>query len=791
MTDRPDAPSALGQRAGKIDGPPKVTGAAVFADDLRLPRMLIGKILRSPHAHARIARIDVSRARALPGVHAVLTGEDLPERYGVIPVSQDETALKIGKVRMVGDEVAAVAAVDEDTALAALALIEVDYEPLPEILTLEDALTRSDVLIHEDAKNGNVTKRVFQRYGNVDEGFAEADVIVEDEYLYEASTHVPLETHCAVGHYTPDGKLTVWSSTQIPHYLHRYLSRVLGIDAARVRVIKPEVGAGYGGKSDPFPLEFCAAELSRRTGRPVKIAYTREEVFYTHRGRHQFKMWLKMGVKRSGEITAIDYKCWLDGGAYSSFGVVTSYYAGVFMTLPYTLPRYRFEAIRVFTNKPPAGPKRGHGAIQPRFALELHIDKAAAALGIDPVELRRRNCVEPGTETVNGLRITSVALKECLDAVTKASGYHEKRGRLGPNRGIGLAASTYMCGANHSIYASEGPHSTVQMKVDRSGQVAIFSGTADIGQGSVEMLGRIAAEVLGISTRDMRVVEGDTDLTPVDLGSYSSRVTFMAGNAVLQAAARCRDQIAGPVAAKLGCAPADLVFRDHRIWPGDHPEWREDPAHSVSFRQGVEVAEGATGQGIGAMGSYRPPRIGSRFRQTSVGPSPAYSFTAQVAEVTVDPETGEIAIDRIWAAHDCGKAINPQVVEGQVEGCVYMGVGEALLEEHVFRGALYQSPSILEYKIPTSLDTPPIEVLLVESHDPEGPFGAKEAGEGPQLSTVPAIANAVWDATGVWMNETPFLPERVLKALEAKRKAEAKGRTAAVAPAPHGSGSGT
>ncbi len=761
---KPAEGGVVGRSGPKIDGKARITGQARFVADMKLPRMVHGKFLRSPHAHARIVSIDLDAALALPGVVGAMTGEELPKRYGAIPVAQDETALALGKVRYIGEPVVCIAAVDEATALAATRLVKVEYEVLDAVLSVDDALNPAKPFIHDEArKPSNVLRRVWQDYGDVDAGFAAADLVIEDTYNYPGSTHVPLESHAALAQPEPDGKLTLWTSTQNVHYVHRDVSRVLGMRESDVRLIKPAVGAGYGGKCDPFCTELCAGHLARKLGRPVKIVLSREEVFYAHRGRHPTKMWLKMGLKKDGSITAIDFKAWADGGAYSSYGVVTSYYLGVFMTLPYKLENYRFETHRLYTNKPPCGPKRGHGAIQPRFALEMHMDRAAVALGIDPAELRARNCIEAGHETVNGLKVPSVEMRRCIDEVVRASGYHEKRGKLGPNRGIGLAASAYMCGALHPVYQNELSQSGVQLKVDRSGEVTIFSGTADVGQGSQHMLAVLVAERLGIDIPDVRVIEGDTSLTPVDLGSYSSRVTFMAGNAAIEAADHVRAQLFEAVSKKLGCDPAALAARDGRVFV------RETPEKGVSFVDAVWLAEEAFGP-LGSTGGYKPPKIGNRFRRQSVGPSPAYSFTAQVAEVTVDPDTGIVTVDRVWAAHDCGRALNRTVVEGQIEGCLYMGVGEALYEEQAYRNGVHVAPSILEYKIPTLHETPELSVIIVETHEPGGPFGAKEAGEGPQLSTVPAIANALHDATGVWLTQAPFTPDRVLKALERRAR---------------------
>jgi 4-hydroxybenzoyl-CoA reductase alpha subunit len=760
---------SVGKPSAKIDGLEKISGKAIFVDDMQRPGMLHAAFLRSPHAHARILSIDTAPALAIEGVHAVLTGADLPVNYGVIPVAQDETALAVDKVRFIGEEVAVVAAVDRQTALLAAEAIQVEYAILEGVFTIEDALNPDKPLLHEGRrKASNVLRRVFQKYGDPEAGFAEADVILEEDYFYPGSTHVPLETQGALAEVDGKGKLTLYSSTQIPHYLQRALARILEMPSKKVRVIKPHVGAGYGGKSDPFANEICAAALALRTGRAVKCILNREEVFYAHRGRHPTRMSLKMGITQSGRITACDFKAVSPGGAYASFGVVTAYYFGVFLPLPYKLDNLQFEAKRLYTNHPPCGPKRGHGAIQPRFALEMHLDKLAHAIGMDPAELRRINTVEANTETCNGLRITSVALEECIDRVKAASGYDEKKGQLPPNRGIGLAASAYMCGALHPIYQNDMPQSAVQVLVDRSGSVAIYSGTADIGQGSNHMLAALVGESLGIDPENCVVLEGDTGLTPVDLGSYSSRVTFMAGNAAVDAAEKIAALLREAVATKWECEPEAVRLQ------GGLAVDKHDPDRQMSFEQAAILAESAGGT-LSTVGHYTPPKIGSRFRRQSVGPSPAYSFTAQVAEVEVDPETGITRIDKIWCAHDCGKAINPLIVEGQIEGSVYMGVGEAMLEQHDFhKGGLHRAPSILEYKIPTVHDTPEIVALLVESNDPGGPHGAKEAGEGPQLATVPAIGIAIHDACGVWLNDAPFTPDRLLKAIERKARADQK-----------------
>ena len=742
---------------GTLDGLARTMGTARFVDDMTLPRMAHAKLLRSPHAHATIVSIDTAEALAMPGVLAVMVGTDLPIKHGAIPVAQDETALAIDKVRYIGEPVACVAALTELQAREAAQQVKVVYEALQPIFTIDDSLDETKPLIHPDArKPSNVLRRVFQSHGDVDQGFADADSVLEEIYEYPGSSHVPLEPHVALAAPSPDGQLQIWTSTQNPHYVHKTLARVLALREADIRLIKPAVGAGFGGKCDTFVTELCAASLALRLQRPVKLGLERDEVFLAHRGRHRTRMWLKMGMKADGTITAVELKAWADGGAYASYGVVTSYYLGVFLTLPYAVDNVRFMSMRTYSNHPPCGPKRGHGAIQPRFALELHLDRMAQQLGLDPVDVRLQQLVKPGDQTVNGLQVTSVGLAECIERVVEASGYRDKVGKLGPHQGIGLACSAYMCGALHGVYPDELPHSGVQLQLDRSGKVTIFSGTADVGQGSNHMLATVVAERLGICPELCTVVEADTDLTPVDLGSYSSRVTFMAGNAALDAADKARAVIFSAVAEHLQCDPTELIAHDQAIHCGEQ---------QVPWVQACILAETAAGT-LGFEGSYKPPRIGSRFRRQSVGPSPAYSFTAQVAQLSIDPQTGMTTIDRIWCAHDLGRVLHPEIAEGQIEGCVYMGVGEAMSEEQAYADGRMTTPSLLEYRIPTVFDTPEIEAILIESRDPGGPFGAKEVGEGPQLSTVPAIGIALQQATGQWLTKPPYTPEVVLRAVQ-------------------------
>jgi 4-hydroxybenzoyl-CoA reductase alpha subunit len=758
----------VGHAVRRVDAYAKCTGQTRFADDLTLPRMLYAKLLRSPIAHARIVGIDVTRARASAGVAAVLTGADLPTPYGILPVSQDEHALALHTVRFIGDPVAAVAATCEDDALRALDLIDVDYEPLDTVATLSEALEKDTPRIHELGDYGNVHKRVHLEFGDVDRGLADADVVREDLFFYEGNTHLALEQHAALAHFDADGKLTLWSSTQTPHYVHRALAKVLGLAPSHVRIIATPNGGGFGGKSDPFSHEIVAARLAMTTGRPVKITLTREEVFYCHRGRHPVLMRIKTGVTRDGAITAMEFDSWLDGGAYGSYGVASTFYTGALQTVAYQVPCYRFRGLRAFTNKPPCGPKRGHGTPQPRFALEVQIDKIAETLGLDPAAMRKRHLLAPDSVTCNYLRVGSIGLGACLDKVVEASGWTRKFRRLARGRGVGLACGSYLSGAGLPIYWNSLPHSGVQLRLDRQGGVTVMCGSSEIGQGSDSVLASIVAEVLGIDPFDIRVVTGDTDLTPVDLGSYSSRVTLMTGNAAIEAAERARALLAGAVATKLAVAPDRLAFTDRRVFDVEHPET------GVTFAEAVQLAETVHGT-IGTVGSYRPPPSPGRFKGAGVGPSPAYSYTAAVAEVAVDEDTGIVTVEHIWIAHDIGKAVNPVLAVGQIEGGVYMGLGEALMEEMAYRskrGLVHKGPSFLDYKSPTSVDMCEVTTLLVEEPDPNGPFGAKEVGQGPLLPIPPAVANAIYDAVGVRIDEIPITPDKVLTALRLQARGQ-------------------
>ncbi len=764
-------PNIIGKPFRRVDGRAKVTGATRYADDLSFPRMAFLRLVRSTVPHARIVAIDLDAAAKVPGVLGFLTGRDLPIPFGILPVSQDEHALCPDIVRFVGDPVVAVAAVTEDAAWEAAYAVRVEYEALATIGGIEEALATPEPRLHDYGDEGNVHKKVAMEFGAVGAGFAAGDEVFDDVFFYEGNTHLPMEQHAAVAVPEDDDRVTLYSSTQTPHYVHRALARVLELPPARIRVIACSNGGGFGGKSDPFNHEIVAAKMALRLGRPVKVSLTREEVFLCHRGRHPVLMRLRTAVRRDGTITAQHLQTALDGGAYGSYGVASTYYTGALQTVTYKLPAYRFEGVRVFTNKPPCGPKRGHGTPQPRFGFEVQLDKIAARLAINPADLRLRMLAEPDSVTANWLRIGSMGLGACIDAVVAGSRFRERHGRLPRGRGLGLACGSYLCGAGLPIYWNHMPQSAVQLKLDRSGGVAVFCGEAEIGQGSDSVLAAVVAEVLGVDLADIRLCVADTDLTPVDLGSYSSRVTLMMGNAALQAAERARELIAGAVAEQIGVPAGRLVFSGGRVFDA------ADPEAGLSFAEAVVCAEARHGA-LGAVGSYTPPRSPGRYRGAGVGPSPAYSYSAAVVEVEADPETGVWQPVHVWIAHDVGRSINPVLVLGQVEGGVYMGLGEAMMEEQVFRrlprhlsaALVHRHPSLLEYKSPTFADMPPVTTYLIEEPEAGGPFGAKEVGQGPLLPIMPAVANALWDAVGVRIDQVPIHPSMVLKALESQAR---------------------
>jgi 4-hydroxybenzoyl-CoA reductase subunit alpha len=814
--------SIIGKPTAMVDAAEKTTGSGKYTDDLSVPGMLVGKILHSPYPHARIKHIDTSRAEQLEGVVAIVVGKDAPNPYGILPVGHDEHALALDKVRYVGDNVACVVVTSEAIGEKALELIDVDYEVLPAYFDPEESMKASTHLIHDNKPN-NLEKDYHHVFGDPDSGFAGADHVAEARFIANEVTHAAMEPHSTLAAFEIDphtgmpGRLSVWSSTQVPYYLQHKLSLVLDMPMAQIRVIKPLVGGGFGGKSEVIPLEIIAAVAARKAQAPVKITYTREEVFWAHRGRPRTIIDLKTGVKNDGRITAVKARVVQDGGAYCSYGVVTILYSGALLGALYDIPSIQYDGYRVLTNKPACGAMRGHGTVNVRFAFESQLDELAAKIGMDPAEVRRRNLLKPPCITVNGLRVQSYGLPECIEKTVDRSGWNERKGKLPKGRGIGIACSHYVSGAANSIIRSDMPHSTVNIKIDRDGGVVVYTGASEIGQGSDTMTAQIAAEVLGCSLSRVRVIAADTDLTPIDIGSYSSRVTFMAGNATLRAANEVKKLIAAAAAQKMNCQPDDLVFREDavvskngyvgtdaigrpaeqssaatvsgrvegQILRGSLQQKRKDegPKDQMSFEEAVVAAIDFHGALTGT-GSYAPPpeARGAKHKGAGVGPSPAYSYSAQVAEVSVDEETGEVTVHKVWAAHDCGRALNPVSVEGQIIGSVWMGMGQALTEEMVWNDGMLMNPGLLEYRSPSSVESPEVEPIIVESIDPEGPFGAKECSEGSLAATIPAIANAIYDAVGIRLHESPFTPERVLAALRSKKNAKALNLTEGVDP---------
>ncbi|MBI4461349.1 MAG: molybdopterin-dependent oxidoreductase [Acidobacteria bacterium] len=755
--------AVVGKRLPMRDGPEKVTGRGLYADDLVLPGMLVGKILRSPHPHARIRRIDGSKAEALPGVAAVVTGPEFPNKYGILPIGHDETAFALDKVRYLGDAVAGVAAESEEIAERALELIAVDCEPLPAYFDPLTSMQAERDLIHDDRPH-NIEKEYHHHFGNVEEGFAQADLIRQDSFYCAEVTHAAMEPHATLAHYQ-DGGITLWSSTQVPYYVQRTVANVLELPLENVRVIKPLIGGGFGGKSEVIPLEVQAAVLARKAGRPVKITYTREEVFYAHRGRPIQIVDLKTGATREGKITAVEARIIQDGGAYCGYGPVTILYSGQLLGAMYDIRNVKFDGCRVLTNKPACGAMRGHGTVNTRFAFESQLDIIAHVLGIDPAELRVRNLLQPPCLTVNQLRVTSYGYPECLRRVVEKSRWQEKKGKLPYGRGIGLAGSHYVSGAANPIIRSTMPHTTVRIEAAADGSVCVFTGAAEIGQGSDTIQVQLVAEELGLPPERIQLVAADTARTPVDLGSYSSRVTFMAGNACLDAARQLKRQVFEAVARAWKVSPEDLRARDAGIFLSTAPKRR------LAFERAVALALNGA-ERLSVEGSYVPPEEsrGGKFKGAGVGPSPSYSYSAQVAEVRVDVETGQVRVERVTVAHDCGRAINPMTVEGQIQGSISMGLGQALQEEMIWNRGRLMNPSILEYKSPSTLESPEIDTILVESIDPEGPLGAKEAGEGSLAAVIPAVANAIYDAVGVRITSLPITPEKILRALKDKEK---------------------
>ncbi len=773
MTTDPAADGRLSRRGVPlIDGIEKVTGRARYTADLDHADALVGRILRSPVSHGDILRLDVSRARALEGVWTVITGDDCPHTYGVLPIAMNEYPLARGRIRYRGEPVAAVAAIDAETAARALDLIELKVKELPAYYTSDAARAPDAVLLH-DNKPGNVEREVHHQFGDVNDGFAAADLVREEHFCCAEINHAQIEPHASLAEFDPlTGRLTVQTVSQVGYYLHLMIAQCLEMDSSRIRVIKPFIGGGFGARVEALNFEIVTALLARAAAGKVMMQLTREETLITHRARPQTDMRLKLGMNKNGRITACELHVVQRGGAYAGYGIITILYAGSLLHGLYDIPAVKYDGYRVYANLPPCGAMRGHGSVDTRHAFECLVDRMAHELGLDPFAVRRANLLQAPTRTKNDLMVNSYGLAECLDKVERASGWRERLGKLPPGKGLGMACSHYVSGAAKPIHFTGEPHAVVNLKLDFDGGVTALTGAADIGQGSSTMVAITVAETLGISLDRVRVIAADTAVTPKDNGAYSSRITFMVGNAAIDAATRLKAVLIAAAARKLGADPEDIECAGEVFRVGNGNQ------SSLPFADVVAAAlvdEGA----ITVKGTFTcpPDAQGGKHRGGAVGSTMGFSYAAQVVEVSVDEATGLITVDKVWVALDCGHAINPLAVEGQIQGSVWMGMGQAMCEETRYLDGLPAHASLLEYRMPTIMDSPPIETYIVESHDPHGPFGAKEASEGALAGFPPALVNAIANAIGVNLTELPVTPDRVMDALIQRRRQARLART--------------
>jgi 4-hydroxybenzoyl-CoA reductase subunit alpha len=760
------APShTIGAYVPMVDGPEKVSGRAKYTADLIVPGALAGRIFRSPYSHAEILEVDVAEAAKLPGVKAIVTGADCDKTFGVLPIARSEHPLARDRVRYRGEPVAAVAAIDDATAKEAVGRIRLKVRQLPAYHTAREATAADAIDLHHHRPR-NLEREVYFELGNVEAGFAAADLVREASYNCAEVCQNQMEMHAALADYDAvRERMTVYASTQVPYYVHLMLAQVLDMDMSRIRVVKPHVGGGFGCRTEALNIELIAALLARKAGGCVRLVVNREETFITHRGRPETDIRLKLGMAKDGRITAVECECIQRGGAHSGYGVVTILYAGSMLYAIYDLHNVRYIGKRVLTNTPPCGAFRGHGTVDVRFAFESLLDQMGHDLGVDPIAVRRANYLNAPTFTDNDLMVNSYGLPECVDWVERESGWKERNGKPTDGgairKGLGFACSHYLSGASKPVNWTGEPHATVKIKLDFDGSIVVLSGAADIGQGSTTILAQAVAEVLGLDLARLRVITGDSDVVPKDNGSYSSRVTFMVGNAAIEAAQKLKAVLIAAAARKLDAKPDEIECLGELYRAGAQDK-------GLSFEEVVTEALKDTGT-ITVTGNYSTipeSHGGKKYRGAAIGGTMGYSYSAQVVEVSVDEETGTVTVDKVWVAHDCGKALNRLTVEGQVQGSVWMGMGQAMSEEAAYHDGLMLTANMLDYRVPTIEDSPPIEVGIVESIDPHGPFGAKEAGEGSLAAFLPALTNAIADATGLRFNDLPVTPDRVFAALE-------------------------
>jgi 4-hydroxybenzoyl-CoA reductase subunit alpha len=764
----------IGDHVPMIDGPEKVSGRAKYTADLVVPGSLAGRIFRSPYSHAEILEVDVSEAASLPGVKAIVTGADCDKTFGVLPIARTEHPLARDRVRYRGEPVAAVAAIDDATAREAVRRIRLKVRELPAYYTARDAMADHAVALHEHRAK-NIERDVYFELGDVEASFAAADLVREANYNCAEVCQNQMETHAALADYDAvRDRMTVHASTQVPYYVHLMLAQILDMDMSRIRVVKPHVGGGFGCRTETLNVELIAALLARKAGGCVRLVVNREETFITHRGRPETDVRLKIGLRKDGRITGVECECIQRGGAHSGYGVVTILYAGSMLYAIYDLHNVRYIGKRVLTNTPPCGAFRGHGTVDVRFAFESLLDQMAHELGLDPIAVRRANLLTAPTFTDNDLMVNSYGLPECIDWVERQSGWRERKTKRdaaaqnsGPiKKGLGFACSHYISGASKPVNWTGEPHATVKIKLDFDGSIVVLSGAADIGQGSTTILAQAVAEVLGLELGRVRVVTGDSEVVPKDNGSYSSRVTFMVGNAAIDAAQNLKAVLIAAAARKLDAKPGEIECLGELYRAGAQDK-------GLTFNEVVTEALKDSGT-ITVTGNYSTipeSHGGKKYRGAAIGGTMGYSYSAQVVEVSVDEETGIVTVDKVWVAHDCGKALNRLTVEGQVQGSVWMGMGQAISEEAAYHDGLMLTANMLDYRVPTIQDSPPIEVGIVESMDPHGPFGAKEAGEGSLAAFLPALTNAIADAIGLRFNDLPVTPDRVFAALEKRARA--------------------
>jgi 4-hydroxybenzoyl-CoA reductase alpha subunit len=760
--------SPVGKSVPRIDARQKVAGEATYVFDLKLPGMLVGKMLRSPHAHARIVKIDTSKAEKLPGVRAVVTAEDTPKiKFGsnefFFPYTVDQFPLEFEKVRYIGDEIAAVAAVDEETAQKALSLIDVHYEVLPAVFSSVEAMKPGAPAIHTAMNNIGVMMPTC--FGDPDRALKESDYVREDVFYLQSAAHAALEPHVSIGQYElSTDRITLWSSTQAPFKIREAMAKTLKMQEADVRVIKLNVGGGFGGKLEMFPMDFCACLLSKKSGGlPVKMMCNREEVFSFTRRKHPMIYKLKSGVKKDGTVTAITGEVIADGGAYCSYGPTVIAAAIMRFMMVYKFKNIRLFGSRVYTNNPISGAIRGFGGVQSGFAIESHMDMLARGIGMDPVEFRLKNATDPNMTTVNKMILSSNGLKDCIRKAAEISGWKEKYGvkketAPGVFRGIGIGIAADVMGSK--MYKSHESAGSI-IKVEEDGSVYLFTGAADTGQGSDTAMAQIAAHELGVAYERVRIKAADTEITPFDTGSFASRVTFISGNATKNAATDAKRQILEVVAQELKLDIQGLDIKDEQVIA------RESGRVLLSFDQAVILCYSFNyGRLIIGRGNYNPKTTPVDFRTGEGNISGSYGFEAQIAEVEVNTKTGQVKVLKMYDVHDIGYPINPASVHGQIEGSIVMGLGYTLYEDLKFKEGRVVNPLFSKYRIPRSTETIPIESVFIETNDPQGPFGAKGMGEASLLPTAAAIANAIHDAVGIQIKDLPITPQKILAALK-------------------------